>query len=106
MSNKMREIINSFNQKNVDSEFELYKNSTWNRLPYTLDNIVKNWNELQYNENDNIQTIKYFVENPSKITCLSYDKKGLADGYHRLVALKILGIKHICFTYEDTYSGD
>ena len=107
----IREFFNE-NQdsiKNVDIEFETIKNSKFSSLrEYSLGDIVNNWIELRTNKNDNIQTIKYFVENPKvlKFECLSYDKQGLADGYHRLTAMKIVGLRNFCYKYEDEYSGD
>jgi hypothetical protein len=95
--------------KNVDIEFEDIKNSKFSSFRhYTLNDIVDNWLELRNDKNDNIQTIKYFVKNPEvlKYECLSYDKKGLADGYHRLIAMKIIGLRNFCYKYEDEYSGD
>jgi tetrahydromethanopterin S-methyltransferase subunit G len=77
--------------KSTSKEFSKYKDSWFNSLrDYTLQDIVDNWDTLSNHKNDNIQTIKYFVENPDKIDELIYDKKGLEDGYHRLIAMKIL----------------
>jgi len=97
------------NLKNVNVEFEIIKNSYWSSLKkYTLNDIVNDWVSIQNIDNDNIKTIKYFVDNPEllKKHCLSYDKKGLADGYHRLTAMKIIGLDKLCYKYEDEYSGD
>lgn len=77
--------------KSTNKEFTKYKDSKFNTLrEYTLQAIVDNWDTLSNHKNDNIQTIKYFVNNPSKIDELLYDDKGLEDGYHRLTAMKIL----------------
>jgi uncharacterized protein (DUF1015 family) len=107
----IREFLNEnhTNLKNVDVEFEIIKNSHWSSLKnYTLNDIVNNWISVQNIDNDNVKTIKYFVDNQEllKKQCLSYDKKGLADGYHRLTAMKIIGLDKFCYKYEDEYSGD
>lgn len=39
----------------------------------------------------------------NEIDCLIYDNKGLADGYHRLIAMKIFGIKQFCFIYDEEF---
>lgn len=89
--------------KSTDKEFDEIKDSWFYRLRnYTLGDIVDNWDSLKNNENDNIQTIKYFVENPDKITDLIYDEEGLEDGYHRLIAAKILGIPKFKYIKEET----
>jgi hypothetical protein len=77
--------------KSTNKEFNKYKNSKFHTLrQYTFQDIVDNWDELSNHKNHNIQTIKFFVENPDEITELTYDEKGLEDGYHRLIASKIL----------------
>jgi len=77
--------------KSTNKEFSKYKDSKFNTLRgYTLQDIVDNWDTLSNHKNDNIQTIKYFIDNPDKIDELIYDDKGLEDGYHRLIATKIL----------------
>ena len=77
--------------KSTNKEFSKYKDSKFNTLRgYTLQDIVNNWDKLSNHKNDNIQTIKYFIDNPDKIDELIYDDKGLEDGYHRLIATKIL----------------
>lgn len=77
--------------KSTNKEFSKYKDSKFNTLrEYTLQDIVDNWDTLSDHKNDNIKTIKYFVNNPSEIDELLYDDKGLKDGYHRLIAMKIL----------------
>lgn len=87
------------NTKSTNKEFSKYKDSKFNSLrEYTLQDIVDNWESLSDHKNDNIKTIKYFVNNPDKITDLVYDEKGLEDGYHRLIAAKIL--KKPRFTYK------
>ena len=70
----------------------------------TFQDIVDNWDELSNHKNHNIKTIKYFVENPDEITELTYDEKGLEDGYHRLIASKILNKPRVKYTMlkEDT----
>ena len=81
----------SENTKSTNKEFNKYKDSKFNTLrDYTLQDIVDNWESLSDHKNENIKTIKYFVNNPNKITDLVYDEKGLEDGYHRLIAAKIL----------------
>ena len=100
---------NYTNLKNVNVEFERIKNSHWSSLKkFTLNDIVNGWGSIQNIDNDNIKTIKYFVDNQEllKKQCLSYDKNGLADGYHRLTAMKIIGLDKFCYKYEDKYSGD
>jgi hypothetical protein len=97
------------NEKSVDVEFNKIKLSKFNSLRnLTLQDIVDNWTNVQNMKNDNIDTITYFINNQSELNtkCLSYDKNGLADGYHRLIAMKILNIKTFCYNYEDEYSGD
>ena len=89
------EIIFNSKVKNTDTEFEKIKDSKFNRLPdLTLSEIVNNWDDVKDIEDDNIETIKYYVDNkellPKQI--LTYDKKGLSDGYHRLIAMKIVGV--------------
>jgi hypothetical protein len=77
--------------KSTNKEFSKYKNSKFNTLKdYTLQDIVDNWDSLSDHKNENIKTIKHFINNPDKITDLVYDEKGLEDGYHRLIAAKIL----------------
>ena len=77
--------------KSTNKEFSKYKNSKFGTLKdYTLQDIVDNWDSLSDHKNENIKTIKYFINNPDKITDLVYDEKGLEDGYHRLIAAKIL----------------
>ena len=77
--------------KSTNKEFSKYKNSKFNTLrDYTLQDIVDNWDSLSDHKNENIKTIKHFINNPDKITDLVYDEKGLEDGYHRLIAAKIL----------------
>ena len=81
----------SENTKSTNKEFNKYKDSKFNTLrDYTLQDIVDIWESLSDHKNENIKTIKYFVNNPNKITDLVYDEKGLEDGYHRLIAAKIL----------------
>ena len=77
--------------KSTNKEFSKYKDSKFNSLrDYTLQDIVDDWDSLSDHKNENIKTIKHFVNNPDKITDLVYDEKGLEDGYHRLIAAKIL----------------
>lgn len=77
--------------KSTNKEFSKYKDSKFNSIrDYTLQDIVDNWESLSDNKNENIKTIKHFINNPDKITDLVYDEKGLEDGYHRLIAAKIL----------------
>ncbi len=77
--------------KSTNKEFSKYKNSKFNTLKDdTLQDIVDNWDSLSDHKNENIKTIKHFINNPDKITDLVYDEKGLEDGYHRLIAAKIL----------------
>ena len=88
--------------KSTDKEFDEIKDSWFYTLKnYTLEDIVNNWDSLKNDTNDNIQTIKYFVNNPDKITDLIYDEKGLEDGYHRLIAAKILGIPRFKYIMEE-----
>ena len=85
--------------KSTNKEFSKYKDSKFNSLrDYTLQDIVNNWESLSDHKNENIKTIRYFIDNPDKITDLVYDGKGLEDGYHRLIAAKIL--KKPKFTYR------
>lgn len=53
--------------------------------------------------NHNIKTIKYFVENPNilKNECLFYDERGLSDGFHRLTAMKIIGLDNFFYKNEN-----
>jgi uncharacterized protein (DUF1015 family) len=95
---------NNINLKDVDVEFELIKKSWWSSFKnYTLNDIVNEWESVQNSDNDNIKTIKYFVDNPKllKKQCLTYDRKGLSDGYHRLTAMKIIGLDKFCYNYEE-----
>jgi hypothetical protein len=104
----MKELIKKIlreeiGMKSTDNEFDNYKESKFHTMRnYTLGDIVGNWDSLKNNENDNIQTIKYFVENPGKITDLIYDEEGLEDGYHRLIAAKILGIPKFKYIKGET----
>ena len=85
--------------KSTNKEFSKYKDSKFNSLrDYTLQDIVDNWGSLSDHKNENIKTIKHFINNPDKIVDLVYDEKGLEDGYHRLIAAKIL--KKPKFTYR------
>jgi len=85
--------------KSTNKEFSKYKDSKFNSLrDYTLQDIVNNWESLSDHKNENIKTIRHFINNPDKITDLVYDGKGLEDGYHRLIAAKIL--KKPKFTYR------
>jgi hypothetical protein len=107
----IRDFLNENNRnfKNVNQEFSIIKDSYWSSLKnYTLNDIVNNWTSIQNIDNDNIDTIKYFVNNPHllKNQRLTYDKKGLVDGYHRLTAMKIIGLDNFSFNYDDEYSGD
>ena len=91
--------------KSTNKEFNKYKDSKFHSLrEYTFQDIVDNWDELSNHKNHNIKTIKYFVENPDEITELTYDEKGLEDGYHRLIASKILNKPRVKYTMlkEDT----
>ena len=104
--NRVQEFSNKnqYNIKNVDIEFEKIKNSKFFTLiQYSLDDIVNNWLEVKTNENHNIQTIRHFVENVEILNeqCLIYDKMGLSDGYHRLISMKIIGIKSFRYNYVD-----
>lgn len=85
--------------KSTNKEFVKYKDSKFHSLrDFTLQDIVDNWELLSDHKNDNIKTIKYFINNPDKITDLVYDEQGLEDGFHRLIAAKIL--KKPRFTYR------
>ena len=89
-------------KKSTNVEFDKYKDSKFNSLrKYTLQNIVDNWDEVKNDKNENIKTIKYFIDNPNKITDLVYDDKGLEDGYHRLIAAKILKKPTFSFTLKE-----
>ena len=91
--------------KSTNKEFNKYKDSKFHSLrEYTFQDIVDNWDELSNHKNHNIKTIKYFVKNPDEITELTYDEKGLEDGYHRLIASKILNKPRVKYTMlkEDT----
>jgi hypothetical protein len=95
---------NSNNKKNVKEEFDIIKDSRFFTIKqYTLNDIVDNWNIINNNDNHNIKTIKYFVDNPNilKSEFLYYDKKGLSDGYHRLTAMKIVGLDDFFYKNED-----
>jgi len=88
--------------KSTNVEFDKYKDSKFNSLrKYTLQDIVDNWDEVKNDKNENIKTIKYFIDNPNKITDLVYDDKGLEDGYHRLIAAKILKKPTFSFTLKE-----
>jgi len=105
---KIKENQTTNNQyKDVSDEFDKIKNSKFNSLRnFTLSDIVEDWNEVQKIKNDNIDTIKFFIDkinNQDTFDCLIYDKKGLADGYHRLIAMKIIGVKQFCFVYDENF---
>ena len=73
---------------------------------FTLNDIVEDWGNIKSIKNDNIDTIKFFIDkinNQDTFDCLIYDKKGLADGYHRLIAMKIIGVKQFCFVYDENF---
>lgn len=62
--------------KSTNKEFSKYKDSKFNSLrDYTLQDIVDNWESLSDKKNENIKTIKHFINNPDKITDLVYDEK-------------------------------
>lgn len=91
--------------KSTNKEFNKYKDSKFHSLrEYTFQDIVDNWDELSNHRNPNIKTIKFFVDNPDEITELTYDERGLEDGYHRLIASKILNKPRVKYTMlkEDT----
>jgi hypothetical protein len=93
--------------KSTNKEFNKYKDSKFHSLrEYTFNDVVNNWNELSNLKNDNIKTIKHFVNNPNEIGELTFDNKGLADGYHRLIASKILELPRIKYIKVDEYIGD
>jgi hypothetical protein len=102
-------IDSNKSQISVDDEFEKIKLSRWEYNPYiqqyTLEDIVNNWETIKNIDDDNIDTIKFFVENPKEMSCLIFDDKGLADGYHRIIALKLLGIKQFCAIYDPNFIG-
>lgn len=95
--------------KNTDEEFEKIKNSKFNSLRnFTLNDIVEDWDNVKSIKNDNIDTIEFFIDkikNKDTFDCLIYDKKGLTDGYHRLIAMKIVGVKQFCFVYDEYFLG-
>ena len=103
MKNLIRRILKEeFETKSTNVEFDKYKDSKFNSLrKYTLQNIVDNWDKVKNDKNENIKTIKYFIDNPNKITDLVYDDKGLEDGYHRLIAAKILKKPTFSFTLKE-----
>jgi hypothetical protein len=90
-NNSKKYIKEEILTKSTNKEFNKYKDSMFHSLrEYTFQDIVDNWDELSNHRNPNIKTIKFFVENPDEITELTYDERGLEDGYHRLIASKIL----------------
>lgn len=95
--------------KNVDVVFNEFKNSNFNTLKeFTLNDIVNKWKEVENIKNDNIDTIKYFlnkIKSNEKIDCLIFNKEGLSDGFHRLIAMKISNIKQACFIQDDNFLG-
>lgn len=94
-------INNYYKTKSVNVEFDKIKMSKFNRFKnLTFLDIVNDWDNVKNIDNPNIETIKYFVDNPQilKNECLIYDNKGLSDGYHRLIAMKILNFKK--FNYK------
>jgi len=103
MKNLIRRILKEeFETKSTNVEFDKYKDSKFNSLrKYTLQDIVDNWDKVKNDKNENIKTIKYFIDNPNKITDLVYDDKGLEDGYHRLIAAKILKKPTFSFTLKE-----
>lgn len=88
---------------NVNIEFDKIKDSKFSTLPYTFEYLVDNWESLKDTKNDNLDTIKYFINNPSN-SPLIFDNKGLADGFHRLIASKIIGTKELFFTLDNGVS--
>ena len=96
---KKTNIKEEISTKSTNKEFNKYKDSKFHSLrEYTFQDIVNNWDELSNHKNHNIKTIKFFVENPDEITELTYDEKGLEDGYHRLIASKILNKPRVKYT--------
>lgn len=92
----LREEIST---KSTNKEFNKYKDSKFHSLrEYTFQDIVDNWDEVSNHRNPNIKTIKFFVDNPDEITELTYDERGLEDGYHRLIASKILNKPRVKYT--------
>lgn len=84
-----------------DDLFNKIKGSKWNTIPYTLEQIVKKWDELKNVKNDNIDTIKYLIDNPSKTPIVLNSKGDLIDGHHRVVANKISGISKVKYVFDD-----
>ena len=51
--------------KSTNKEFSKYKDSKFNSLrDYTLQDIVDNWDSISDYKNENIKTIKHFINNP------------------------------------------
>jgi hypothetical protein len=91
--------------KNVDSEYEKYKLSKFSGLGLTIQYIVENWEVIKDEPHDTIVNIKNIVKGyyrGDKIPCIKYSNNPeetypLIDGFHRLTAMKILGIKEFCY---------
>jgi hypothetical protein len=67
--------------------FDNVKESTFSSLKgVTFNQLVNNWNEYKNIDNEDVRTIKYFVENPPN-TAIVLDENGVvSDGNHRLIA--------------------
>ena len=86
---------------NNDDLFNKIKGSKWNTMPYTIDQIVKKWDKLKDNSNDNIKTIKYLIKTPSKNPIVLNSNGDVIDGYHRITSNKISGISKVKYVFDD-----
>lgn len=74
----LQPIKNVFNRIK-DSNFSSLKNITFEEL-------VKNWDEYKNIDNEDIKTIKYFIENPHNTAIVLDKKEKVSDGNHRIIA--------------------
>lgn len=74
----IKDIFNSVKE----SKFSSLKNVTFEQL-------VNNWDNYKNIDNDNIRTIKNFVENPSNTAIVIDENNNVSDGNHRLIASMI-----------------
>lgn len=102
----MDNIINDpiLRRGNVKALFENIKYCKFSTLRnLTLEAIVEAWEVLKTDKNENIRTIRYFVKHPEILRneVIVYNEDGLADGYHRLTAMTIVGQKRCKYIIDN-----
>ena len=74
----LQPIKNIFNRIK-DSKFSSLKNVTFEKL-------VNNWDDYKNIDNEDINTIKFFIENPPNTAIVLDKNEKVSDGNHRLIA--------------------